>query len=247
VSGVRALCVSIHDVAPRTFGACQRIAQAVREVDPACPLTLLVVPRYHGDDSLPPEFLSWLESRRARGDELALHGYTHLDDGEPPRGVQERLRRQTYTAGEGEFAALAREEAAKRIECGRRWFAQHGWTPSGFVAPAWLLSRGAWQALEEAGFQYTTTLTRFHALNPRASIRAPSIVYSTRSAVRRRASCVWNRVLLTTASHSPLVRVGFHPADAQYSSVMQHGLELLAQLLRTRTALTKTAYVRHVR
>jgi uncharacterized protein len=232
VSGVRALCVSIHDVAPRTFGACQRIAQAVREVDPACPLTLLVVPRYHGDDSLPPEFLSWLESRRARGDELALHGYTHLDDGEPPRGVQERLRRQTYTAGEGEFAALAREEAAKRIECGRRWFAQHGWTPSGFVAPAWLLSRGAWQALEEAGFQYTTTLTRFHALNPRASIRAPSIVYSTRSAVRRRASCVWNRVLLTTAS---------------YSSVMQHGLELLAQLLRTRTALTKTAYVRHVR
>ena len=76
------LCVVLHDVAPATLPACDRMLRAIEEVSYDVPLTLLAVPRYHCD---PPSafFGDWLRGRSARGDEIALHGYTHLDDGVP--------------------------------------------------------------------------------------------------------------------------------------------------------------------
>jgi predicted deacetylase len=239
---MRALCVSIHDVAPRTLAACQHIADSVRQVDASIPLTLLVVPRYHGDTAVPKEYVRWIAARLRNGDELALHGYTHRDESSAPRAWTERMRRDIYTAGEGEFSALTREEAAHRIECGRRWFAERCWPVAGFVAPAWLMSPGTWEALQDFNFLYTTTLSRFHVLKHHASLCAPSVVYSTRNGWRRWASRVWNAALLRATQNVALVRVGFHPADAEYPHLMAHALELLRHALRTREALTKSAF-----
>ena len=237
---MRALCVSIHDVAPATLERCRAIAAAVAELDTAVPLTLLVVPRYHGAPADPPrEYREWIGERLARGDALALHGYTHSDDAPPPRGLRQRLRRSVYTAREGEFAALAHEEAAERIARGRRWFSEQGWPVSGFVAPAWLLSDGAWQAVREAGFLYTTTLTRFHVLPNNRALVAPTFVYSARGAWRRTASRAWNATLAAALAQAPVVRFGFHPADADHSELMQHALALLSRVKRKREALTK--------
>lgn len=241
---MRALCVSIHDVAPGTLDACIHIADALRKIDATLPLTLLVVPRYHGDAGLPRLYSEWIAARLARGDELALHGLTHRDDGRAPQRLGDRIRRQLYTAGEGEFAGLTRNEAAERIECGCAWFEQRGWPLQGFVAPAWLLSPGTWDALKEFDFAYTTTLSRFHILKAGIVLRAPAVVYSTRSAMRRWISRRWNAVLSRAAHDMTLVRVGFHPADAAHPRVMMQGLSLVERLARDRRTLTKGEFAR---
>jgi predicted deacetylase len=243
---VRALCISIHDVAPRTLPACQRIAELVKQVDRSLALTLLVVPYYHGHDEMPAEYQQWVSERIAEGDEVALHGLTHRDESRAPRRLLERVRRQIYTAGEGEFSNLGRAEAAQRIERGRRWFADRGWPVSGFVAPAWLVSPGTWEVLRKSDFVYTTTLTRFHVLPNKLSMRAPSVVYSTRSRWRRWASRGWNDALVQCTRGMPLVRVGFHPGDADHPEVLEQALELVRRLAHEREAITKSAFARRV-
>jgi predicted deacetylase len=113
----RHLCLSLHDVAPATWELCERLLASVGAVT-SVPLTLLVVPAYHGAAQDVPWYDAQLERRLALGDELALHGYTHLDDGLPPRSLRERYARHVYTKGEGEFAALPEQEASRRLELG---------------------------------------------------------------------------------------------------------------------------------
>ena len=138
---VRALCIVLHDAAPSTRPACVRTLAAVRQVAGDVPVTILAVPRYH-DEAPSAELEAWLGERASQGDELALHGCTHRDDG-APQGWLDGLRRSHYTRGEGEFWSLSRGEALARIDIGIEWFARNGWPLSGFVAPAWLLGPGA--------------------------------------------------------------------------------------------------------
>ena len=164
-----ALCVSIHDVAPCTWDACRRLAAALREVADI-PLTWLVVPAYHRDDGdvhAARIMKAGLDEALARGDELTLHGYTHLDTSPRGEGWRDRFLRGAYSR-EGEFAALTEAEAARRIRLGLDWFAAQGWPASGFVPPAWLMGEDAWRALRRFPFAYTTTFSRFHLLPGRA-------------------------------------------------------------------------------
>jgi predicted deacetylase len=157
------LCVSIHDVAPATWSDCLRLVEAVRAVADI-PLTWLVVPHYHFRPEQSPAMEACLNVALERGDELALHGYSHLDTEAGSGGLRARFLRNVYTRREGEFAALTESEARRRVELGLDWFAARGWTPTGFVPPAWLLGEGAWRALRDAPFAYTTTFSHFHCL-----------------------------------------------------------------------------------
>src|SRR6185295_9075335 len=150
-----AMSVTLHDVAPATQARCEQLIARLERIAPMA-LTLLVVPYYHGQHTS-AAFDDWLDARVQRGDELALHGLTHHDDAPAPQGWVDRLRRRWYTAGEGEFAALSTADATQRLNAGRRWFARRRWPLRGFVAPAWLLSDGAWQALRRQPFDYTCT------------------------------------------------------------------------------------------
>lgn len=242
IDSSRILCVSVHDVAPQTWPLCERLLQAIRAVADI-PLTLLVVPAYHrhpvadatGYDRL-------LEQRLALGDELALHGYTHLDEGSAPTGWREKFMRQVYTQSEGEFAALDAAEARQRLTWGLEWFARRKWPVHGFVAPAWLLGDGAWQALNEFAFTYTTTLSRFYFLAQRQSLYSPSLVYSARSkwgsAISRQGNTVWSGML----RNAPLVRLGLHPNDAHHPQTIRHFQQLIEKLLVTREAMTKASF-----
>ncbi|MCS0584590.1 polysaccharide deacetylase family protein [Massilia pinisoli] len=165
-SDAQMLCVSIHDVAPATWTDCLRLVEAVRAVADV-PLTWLVVPHYHFRPEQSPGMEACLNVALERGDELALHGYSHLDTEAAGGGLRSRFLRNVYTRREGEFAALTEAEARRRLELGLEWFAARGWTPTGFVPPAWLLGEGAWRALRDAPFDYTTTFSHFHCL-PRA-------------------------------------------------------------------------------
>jgi predicted deacetylase len=236
------LCVSIHDVAPATWPDCLRLVQAIRAVADI-PLTWLVVPHYHFRQERSAAMEAGLNAALARGDELALHGYSHLDT-EPDRGgLRARFLRNVYTRREGEFAALGHDEARRRLELGLAWFAERGWTPTGFVPPAWLLGEGAWQALRETPFAYTTTFSHFHVLRggagPVAPVKSPSMVYAARNRSGRWLSPKVADATAAMLADAPLLRFSLHPPDARYPELVRHTQRTLERLLATRSAVTK--------
>jgi len=78
----RVLCVSLHDVAPTTLEDCRRALNLLDSLSLG-PVSLLVVPDYHGlgRADRDPRFQEFIDARRTRGDEVVLHGLRHLDDG----------------------------------------------------------------------------------------------------------------------------------------------------------------------
>ncbi|QOY96591.1 polysaccharide deacetylase family protein [Massilia sp. UMI-21] len=247
-----ALCVSIHDVAPATWDACERLAQAVRAVADI-PLTWLVVPEYHRGGGDQGRMETGLERALARGDELALHGFTHLDTAPRGPGLGQRFLRGTYSH-EGEFAALPAIEAARRIQCGLDWFAERGWPVRGFVPPAWLMGEGAWQAVRAFDFDYTTTFRYFHLLRggPAAGrggagqVLSPSLVYAARNRIGRLASPLMADLLALALAQRPLIRLSLHPPDVRHPRLLRHAQATVERLLASRAALTKAGFARRL-
>lgn len=247
-----AVSVVLHDVAPSTWPACETLLNAIDQVAQV-PVTLLLVPDHHhrAPVEMAPDFIHAIRQRVARGDEVALHGLHHWDDGPPSRGPREWLTRRVYTASEGEFLALDQAEAQRRLHQGRARLEALGWSPHGFVAPAWLLGSGAWAALRdlrETPFSYTSSRKDIILLPSMTRLAAPSLVFSVRSAWRRQASLIWNtRLLNHVLDHPqryPLLRLGLHPVDAAHPRVVrfwQHALE--AALEHGRVPMTKGDWV----
>jgi uncharacterized protein len=236
-----AICVVLHDVSPARWNGCQRVLAELQDcaerAGVSLPITLLVVPRMHGDPNLPASYLRGLRQLAHTGHELALHGLTHRDEGPAPRGLRDRLLRRHYTAGEGEFAALPAAQATQRLREGRAWASTHGLVMHGFVAPAWLLGPAGLQAAVDTGFCYTCTLNEVIALPQRQGMPTPSLVFSSRAAWRRGLSVVWNALLARRARMAPLLRLELHPGDADHASVMRCWKRLLDEELRTRFPL----------
>src|SRR3569623_66134 len=209
-----ALCVSLHDVAPATWPACRRLLAKLDGIGPL-PVRLLVVPAYH-----------------------------HLDERVPGSRPLDWLQRRVYTAGEGEFAALAAADAHHRLLRGWDMLTRRlHWPIAGFVAPAWLLGPGARAALTQLPFRYTTTLRSIYRLPDWHETAAPSLVYSVRSAWRRALSRRWNRWLYSRSANLPLLRAGLHPADADHPNVVDDWCALLQRALEQRRPLTKRDWV----
>lgn len=239
---LRAVCVSIHDVAPATWLQCERLLRAVRSVADI-PVSLLVVPAYHRQrHACNRRFERALEYRLARGDELVLHGYTHLDEAPRAEGWRDSVVREIYTRREGEFYAIDSNEARRRLQLGCDWFAQRGWPLEGFVAPAWLMGEGGWQALADFPFSYTTTLHRFHLLRSDCALRSQSLVYTVRSSWRRHMSRGWNAVLARSLQDNPLLRISLHPIDAAYPDIVRHFYRMIESALEDRQPMTKAAF-----
>lgn len=232
------VCIVLHDVAPARWEGCVRVLRHLQELSQRhgvqLPVTLLVVPRYHGDAAVPTPYLWWLRRLARAGHELALHGLTHRDEGPAPRRPIERWLRRHYTAGEGEFAALRAGDARARLMEGRAWAREHGLTMNGFVPPAWLINTEGLDAVSAAGFAYTCTLTTLLALPGREALRAPAIVFSTRSAGRRILSVLWNRWQGWHARRSRVLRFDLHPGDCDHPAVQRCWSRLLERALRDR-------------
>lgn len=238
---MKALAVVLHDVAPARWDACTRVMRTLRalgvEAGVALPVTLLVVPRWHAQHATPDPYVRWLHHQLRRGHGVALHGYTHHDDGPPPRTWRERLLREVYTDGEGEFAALDATAAASRLASARAWARNHGLPCDGFVPPAWLLNEAGRDAVARAGFGYLCTYDEVTALPEGRAQRAPPLVFSTRARWRRQASCLWNPFVAWRAREAPLLRLDLHPADADFPDVRRCWTTLLRAALQARTPL----------
>lgn len=238
-----ALCVSIHDVAPDTWTECGHLLRAVRQVADI-PLTWLVVPHYHGNATRLPDMENTLSRLLACGHELALHGYTHLDEAPAQDNAIGRFWRGVYTQREGEFAAISLDDARRRLALGLAWFRERGWPVDGFVPPAWLLGPQAWEALRDFPFVYTSTFSHLHLMRQRQAVFSPSLVYAARNRTGRAISPLACNVALHLLAASPLVRLALHPRDAHHPKLVLHAQRIIERLLASRVALTKAAFAR---
>ncbi len=238
----QALCVAIHDVAPHTWRQCERWLDAIHAVADI-PVSLLVVPHYHRHPVRNQAFYECqLEERLAHGDELVLHGYTHLDEGPARSGWVDKFVRHVYTRDEGEFYAIDADESRTRIELGLEWFARRHWPVAGFVAPAWLLGQGAWDALRDFPFAYTTTLRRMFLLPERRALPSPCLVYSVGNRWRRGFSYTRNTMLENLAGDAPMMRLALHPNDVHHPGVVRRSQLIIERMLTSRQAMTKRAF-----
>jgi len=242
-SAERCVCVSVHDVAPATWPQCRRLLEMLDAIGPL-PVTLLVVPDFHraGAVAADAQFVRAIEARLTRGDEVALHGYFHLDECPPPRTPADWIARRILTQSEGEFAALEEGEARHRLDDGLEMMRRLGWPVSGFVAPAWLLGAAARAALAQFPLLYTTTRNRVYRLPEWSFTSAAALTYSARASWRRAMSRAMVEGQLAASRSHPLLRIALHPVDARHDAVVAHWRNVITRTLRERLPVTKAAW-----
>jgi len=243
-SAARSLMLVLHDIAPETWPDYQPFVEAVDKIG-GVPMTWLVVPDFHHRNPLhrSPTFCRLLERRLARGDELALHGYYHADDGAPPRSPGAFFMRRIYTH-EGEFYGLDHRQALARLEQGLEVFERQAWPVAGFVAPAWLMSEGTRQALRQLPLSYTSDTQHLYRLPDFSAIDAPGLVWSARSAWRRGLSKVISDQREQRWRQAPVIRLGLHPVDMRHGFSRDYWLRTLERLLNDgRVPMTKVGWL----
>jgi predicted deacetylase len=239
-----ALVVSLHDVSPRTRAVCAEILEQLAALGvPRC--SLLVIPDHHhrGHFLADAECSDWLRGQAAAGQELVIHGYYHQRARRADESASTKLTTRFYTADEGEFYDLSETEARALVEKAQGDFDRLGVKPDGFIAPAWLLSAEAENALRGLGFTYTTRLGTVVDFAAGHAVASQSLVWSVRSAWRRQVSLAWNAFLFQRLARNPLLRISIHPVDLQHPQIWQQVRELVTRALAEREPLTYHEWV----
>lgn len=210
--------------------------------------SLLVIPDHHhrGHMLADAGFCRWLESLAKEGHELVAHGYYHQREARPAETWRERFITRIYTQGEGEFYDLSHEEATNLLARAKADFRRlDAPEPTGFIAPAWLLSDAASEAVREAGFQYTTYLTGVKDYRAAGGgfIPARSLVYSPRNWWRREVSLLYVAALAKKLRRAPLLRLGLHPPDYVHQNLWRQVHRLVREALADREAGTYECFI----
>jgi predicted deacetylase len=195
------LVVSIHDVSPLTRDAVTSIVEHLAG-EGIARTSLLVVPDHHhrGNIAGDPEFASWLRDLVAAGHEPVLHGYFHKRERRADESARTRFITRCYTADEGEFFDISFPEARGLLARGRDELTQcAGVQPTGFIAPAWLLSLAGEEAARDLGFAYTTGLKSVSDL-------VTGRVYHSQALCWSGTGCFFNPCARTHCSGFPSIR-----------------------------------------
>lgn len=208
--------------------------------------SLLVVPNHHhrGHFLENGGFCSWLKERVDSGDEAVIHGYYHQRERKPDDTAAQKLITRFYTQDEGEFYDIGEDAAFAAVSKAQAEFHQLGLKPSGFIAPAWLLSEPAERAIRRAGCEYTTRIGIVTNLQTGAIHPSQSMVYSVRNTWRRLASLAWNARLFRKLRNNPLLRIGIHPPDFQHDAVWRQIRNSISRALEDRVPLTYEQWLR---
>jgi predicted deacetylase len=215
----RRLLASIHDVGPKFEAQVDVLSDRLATLLDGSRFAMLVVPD-HWDEaplSASPAFAAKLRGWADNGVEMFLHGWRHRDDA-PAKGFAQRH----MTAGEGEFAALSRADAASRIADGRKIVEDAIGRPvAGFIAPAWLYSPGAIEAVREAGFTLAEDHMKvWNPVSEQVLSRGPVITWASRSPARIRSSLMFSGLARATIGVLPTVRVAVHPGDVTVPALL---------------------------
>jgi predicted deacetylase len=215
------LLASIHDVSPRFESEIERLLDLLRP-HVGDRLAMLVVPNHWGDAPINPgsPFATRLRGWSDAGIEIFLHGYFHRDEtSHPSRG--DRLRASFMTAREGEFLGLSRGDAAARIAQGRALLeGVIGRKIDGFVAPAWLYSNGAREALADCAMPIAEDHLRVWSPTTGERLASgPVITWASRTQLRLASSLAAAAAL----RHAPLkvLRIGVQPPDSRHPILLR--------------------------
>jgi len=237
------LVVSIHDVSTVTR---KRVVEMIGDLKAVgVPIiSLLVIPDHHhkGGIDADPAFVEWLREvtglDEEQGHEAVLHGFYHLRPTKKCDGLATKIITRAYTAGEGEFHDLSREEATALLLKGKEALAACGINPTGFIAPAWLLGNEAEVAVREMGFDYTTRIGEVIDCKEGRSFHSRSMVYSVRASWRRGVSLLWNEFLARQLRSALLLRIGLHPPDWDHELIREHALACIRSAVEKRRVTT---------
>lgn len=225
------LVVSVHDVAPATA---DQTARWCADLDGlGVPASLLVIPgRWRGQQLADvPDFARTVAARAATGDEVVLHGLTHVagpDGSRARRAVAEVVAR-----GAAEFAALPAAEAGHRIREGRAQLRAAGLDAQGFCPPGWLASPGTVRALRTERMTYLTV--HRGVLDLRTGTRHGGFALSHRPGglgERVGATVMRQWANRTARKRRPLVRIALHPDDLARPGLRDATLRTIEDVLR---------------
>ncbi len=236
---MKSLVVSLHDVSPLSQEACDKILRELHALG-VRQTSLLVVPDHHHRAPFlhRPEFCSWLEAQHAKGHEMVIHGYFHQRARRGGETARAKFFTRFYTADEGEFYDISEPDAHELVRKARYEFAQLGLHPVGFIAPAWLLSSAAENALRALQLAYTTRLGTVNDLKNGRVHHSQSLVWSVRSGWRRAMSVRWNAALHQRLRANPLLRLSIHPPDFSHAKIREQIRALISRALADRKAIT---------
>ena len=240
----RSLVVSIHDVSPLTQDDVGAILTNLKRIGVER-TSLLVIPNHHyrGHFLEAPGFCAWLAMQQQAGHEIVIHGYYHQRARKDSDSGWQKLMTQIYTQDEGEFYDLDKESAQALVKKAQVEFQQAGFSPDGFIAPAWLLSEPAETVLRDAGFDYTTRLAAVFDLKNSRRHDSQSLVYSVRNHWRRTISLGWNACLFRSLRLNPLLRMSIHPPDIHFPVIWRQIREYVRRALEDREAMTYEGWI----
>jgi predicted deacetylase len=204
------ISVSIHDVSPAFPREIDDALAACADVS-AKP-ALLVVPNFHGKWPLDryPAFVDRLRALRDRGHDIILHGFFHVSWHTSEGGSF--FAQKIASAGEAEFADLARDEGERRIDEGKALLESLDLAPTGFIAPAWQMASWVLPALATRGFRYAED--HLHVYDPAKGQRRRSLVlnFASRTPARLYSSVAFVRAA-TPLRRIFRTRIAIHPGD----------------------------------
>lgn len=216
----RRLLASIHDVGPKFERQIDQLVGALEKHVGGARFAMLVVPDHWGEAPLSaaPAFQAKLRRWADAGVEMFLHGWRHRDAA-PARGFAQKH----MTAGEGEFSSLSTADAAARIAEGRCIVEDAiGRSVAGFIAPAWLYSNGALDAVRGAGFALAEDHMKvWEPVSGRILARGPVVTWASRSPGRIRSSLMVAAAARALPQALPTARIAVHPGDVTVPALLE--------------------------
>lgn len=213
------LFASIHDVSPAFEPQVDALYDRLSGLLGGPKLAMLVVPDY--EDGAPlsrnAAFAAKLRGWADAGVEMFLHGWCHRDDAKLRGFMQKHM-----TAGAGEFAQLTRDEANRRLTEGRSVVEDAIGRPvAGFIAPAWLYSVAAKQALTDQRFALAEDHMRvWSPVTGKTLASRPVITWASRTKGRVLSSLAVAAAARAAPWLLPQARIAVHPGDTTVPALL---------------------------
>lgn len=221
---MRALIVSVHDVAPATMPETNWWLDRLESLGLTTSLLVVAGPwrgSAAGDD---PSFRRWVDEKRSSGHEIVLHGWTHLQAHSSPWA-------RVMARGAAEFAGVDLAEARRKLDDGIGVMGDLGVERPGFTPPGWILPSPALDAARGAGLAYATT--HFSIFDFQRGVRhhIPVICHRPGSRLALAGAQLVRQGAQAISARGRPVRLAIHPGDTREPALVATTIDVIDQAL----------------